>query len=142
METSPKTSDDRSDEHHGFRLLLLAGGVVTIGTAVAALGAHGILKSALGLKVAPASPGFSALARLYGGVTLAVGIGYLLAAVDPVRQRGLLLLLFLVPLSDLVLNVVGIASAEMSGLKAGLFAGLDLVYCLLYVRLYPRAGTK
>lgn len=128
-------------EHRGqgFRLVLLAGALISIGTALPSMFAPGILQSALGLKVDPDLAGFAALARLYGGVVLAVGIGYLIAAVDPARQRGLLVVLFAVPLTDFVFAVAGVVADDLSRPKGAAFAALDLVYCLLYVRLYPRA---
>jgi hypothetical protein len=126
--------------HGGFRLLLLAGAIITIATGIAALVGQGVLRSALGLK--GSGPGFVALARLYGGVTLAVGVGYLLAAIDPARQRALLVVLFIVPLSDLFVNIVGAATNEMSRPKGAAFGVLDLVYCLLFFRLYPKTRDE
>jgi hypothetical protein len=122
-----------------FRLLLLIGAVISFGTALPAMFAVGILKSSLGLQVAAGSPGFTALARLYGGIVFAVGVGFLLAAIDPIRHRGLLIVLFLVPLSDLLFTVAGVATNEISRPKGAVFAALDLAYCLLYFRLFPRA---
>lgn len=129
-------SDDAATR--GFRLLLVAGIVMSFGTAVLALFAQGIFVSTLGLKVSASSTGFDAIARLYGGVVLSLGVGYVLAAIDPLRHRGLLVVLFLVPVSNLIFMIAEVAAGEMSRPKGSLLAALSLAYSLLYFRLYPK----
>lgn len=129
---------DRPTTIGTFRLLLVLGAAVSV-----ALGVWGIvwtrmLDTVLGLETTRAEPSFSGLARLFGGVMLAVGVGYALAAAQPHRNRGLLVPLFLVPFVMGVMVIAGAARDEISGGKGAVFAAYNFAYCLFYFRLYPR----
>jgi hypothetical protein len=122
----------------GFRLVLLIGAVVSIAIAVWGLVWTGMLETVLGLDVPKRAFG---LARLYGGVMLAVGIGYALAAAQPQRSRSLLVPLFVVPLVMAITTIAGVSRSEVHGGKGIAFAVYNLGYCLFYFRLYPRVAS-
>ena len=121
--------------------------VLVVGAAVSvAIGVWGVvwtrmLDTVLGLRTSAATPSvesFDGLARLFGGVMLAVGIGYALAAAQPQRNRSLLVPLFLVPVALGVMTIAGAARGEMQSGKAIGFAVYNFAYCLFFFRLYPR----
>jgi hypothetical protein len=124
----------------GFRLLLALGAAVSIVAALVALLSPAALNSWLGLKGAnPAS--FVAVARMLGTQSLAVGVAYLLAAIDPARQRSLLVVLLLVPIGQMLAALVTVVGGDMSAVKGSALSVFDLAYVLAYVRLYPRIGS-
>lgn len=129
---------ERTPSLGGFRLLLAAGAVVSVLVGLWGLFLSGALHIALGPDVSESSPGFVGVARLMGAGTLAVGVGYALAAVHPMRNRGLLVVLFLVPLLGGLALVIAAAKSEISSVRGAVFAAVDLAYCLLYFRLYPK----
>lgn len=126
------------DDLNGFRALLAVGAVVSVGLGVWGLLGGGIIRTALGPVLPREAPGFVAMARLYGAAMLALGIGYGLAAVHPVRNRGLLVPLFAAPLAGAVALIVAAAKDELSPVRAGVLAAFEIAYCLLYFRLYPK----
>jgi hypothetical protein len=97
-----------------------------------------MLDAVLGLRTIGAEPGFSGLARLFGAVMVAAGIGYALAAAQPQRNRSLLVTLFLVPFALGVMAVASVARDEMRTGQGVGFALYNFSYCLMYFRLYPR----
>ena len=118
--------------------------VLVVGAAVSiAIGVWGVLwtrmlDTVLGLRTLVPAPGFQGLSRLFGGVMLAVGIGYALAAAQPQRNRSLLVPLFLVPVALGVMTIAGAARGEIQSGKAIGFAVYNFAYCLFFFRLYPR----
>lgn len=94
-----------------------------------------MLETVLGLDVPKRSLG---VVRMFGGVMLAVGIGYALAAAQPQRSRSLLVPLFVVPLVTAITTIAGVSRDEITGGKGIVFAVYNLAYCLLYFRMYPR----
>lgn len=126
------------DELRNFRILLALGAVFSIVVGFMGWFAPGALRSVLGLKVGSQTPGFVAIARLYGGLSFTVGIGFGIAAAHPARQRGLLAMLFAVPIASVVAAFVGVAGTEYSKVQGALYAIANLAYALLYFRLYPR----
>lgn len=139
MSTGRKRSPDG-----GFRIVLFVGAVVSIAIAVWALVWTGMLQTVLGLDVPKRAYGVT---RLFGGVMLAVGVGYALAAAQPQRSRGLLVPLFVVPLVNAFTTIAGVSRNEIQGGKGIAFAVFELGYCLFFFRMYPRvvpepAGPK
>lgn len=132
MSTPKKTNEQ------GFRALLVLGAVVSIAIGVWGLVWQGMLDDVLGLKIAKNSHG---VARLFGAVMLAVGIGYALAAAQPQRSRSLLVQLFAVPGIMAIAVIAGTARGEIKGAQGVVFAIYNLAYCLLYFRVYPRIAT-
>lgn len=130
------------DDLRYFRLLLVVGAVFSVAVGLMGWFAPNLLRAILGLKVKADTPGFVALARLYGGLSITVGIGYGLAAAHPARQRGLLAMLFAVPIASIVAAFVGVAGTEYSKVQGALYAIANLAYALLYFRLYPRPSAK
>jgi ABC-type transport system involved in cytochrome c biogenesis permease component len=126
---------DRPADTGPFRLLLVVGAAASIAIGVWGVVWTQMLETVLGLDVAAGAAG---VARLYGGVMLAVGIGYALAAAQPHRNRGLLVPLFIVPFITGLVVIAGAARQEIHGTKGLLFAAYNFAYCLLYFRLYPR----
>lgn len=133
MTTQPPRSEG------GFRLILLVGAVVSVVIGVWGLAWTKMLESVLGLLYVSSS---TAVARLYGGVMLVVGIGYALASAQPQRSRSMLLLLLLVPLATAMIMIAGVARDEISGGRGISFAVFELAYCLMYFRLYPRLARE
>ena len=121
----------------GFRLLLLVGAVVSIAIGVWGVIWTQMLETVLGLELGPGSAG---VARLYGGVMLAIGLAYGLAAAQPHRSRSMLVLLLVVPLITAMVTIAGVSRDEISGGKGIGFAVFELAYCLMYFRLYPRVA--
>jgi hypothetical protein len=119
----------------GFRLVLFVGAVVSIAIAVWALVWTGMLQTVLGFDVPKRAAGVT---RLFGGVMLAVGVGYALAAAQPQRSRSLLVPLFVVPLVNAFTTIAGVSRNEIQGGKGIAFAVFNLGYCLFYFRMYPR----
>ena len=119
----------------GFKLVLLVGAIVSTAIAVWALVWTGMLETVLGLDVPKRSLG---IVRVFGGVMLAVGIGYALAAAQPQRSRSLLVPLFVVPLVTAITTIAGVSRDEITGGKGIAFAVFNLGYCLFYFRMYPR----
>lgn len=134
---------DREDgsETRGFRVLLGAGAVIYALLGVAGLLFTGALHGVLGPDVQAGVPGFLGMARVFGALSLVVGVGYVVAAIDPLRNRGLLFVLFLVPLLMGTASIIGAAKSELGSAKGALFAGLNLAYVLLYFRLYPKPAV-
>lgn len=126
---------DRSVETGPFRLLLFVGAGVSIAVGIWGVIWTQMLDTVLGLDV---SAGAAGIARMYGAVMLAIGIGYALAAAQPHRNRGLLVPLFIVPFITGLVVIAGTARDEIHGTKGVLFAVYNFAYCLLYFRLYPR----
>lgn len=129
---------DADKDLTGFRVLLAAGAVISLGLALWGLFGGGFIRGTLGLTVDPDAPGFIGLSRLYGGVMLAVGLGYVLAAAHPMRNRGLLVVLFAQPMIGAVVFIVGTALEDFGTVNGTVLATLSMAYCLLYFRLYPR----
>jgi ABC-type transport system involved in cytochrome c biogenesis permease component len=125
-----------------FRLLLFVGAAVSIAIGVWGVVWTRMLDTVLGLRTIGVEPGFSGLARLFGGVMLAVGVGYALAAAQPHRNRGLLVPLFIVPVALGVMTIAGAAREEIQSGKAIGFAAYNFAYCLFFFRLYPRLTTE
>lgn len=125
-------------EIRGFRVLLGAGAAVYGLLGVAGLFFTGLLHGVLGPSVDAGVSGFLGMARLYGALSLAVAVGYVVGAIDPMRNRGLLFVLFAVPLLTGVAGIVAAAKSEVSSAKGALFAAFNLAYLLLYFRLYPK----
>ncbi len=98
-----------------------------------------MLESVLGLELVTGSAG---VARLYGGVMLAIGLAYALAAAQPHRSRSMLVLLLVVPLITAMVTIAGVSRDEISGGRGIGFAVFELAYCLLYFRLYPRVVAE
>lgn len=119
----------------GFRLVLVVGAVVSTAIAIWALLWTGMLETVLGLDVPKRSLG---VVRLFGGVMLAVAIGYALAAAQPQRSRSLLVPLFVVPVVTAITTIAGVSRDEITGGKGIAFAVFNLAYCLFYFRMYPR----
>jgi hypothetical protein len=119
----------------GLRLVLVVGAVVSIAIAVWALVWTGMLHTILGFDVPKRAYGVT---RLFGGVMLAVGIGYALAAAQPQRSRGLLVPLFIVPLVNAFTTIAGVSRNEVQGGKGIAFAVFELGYSLFFFRMYPR----
>jgi hypothetical protein len=94
-----------------------------------------MLQTVLGFDVPKRAFGIT---RLFGGVMLAVGIGYALAAAQPQRSRGLLVPLFVVPLVNAFTTIAGVSRNEVQGGKGIAFAVFNLGYCLFFFRVYPR----
>ena len=127
-----------SQEVGGFRVLLAAGAIVSVLLGVWGLFLSGALHIALGPAVEESNRGFVGMARLLGAGMLAIGVGYALAAVHPLRNRGLLVVLFLAPLLAGIALVIAAAKDEIAPARGAVFAVVDLAYCLLYFRLYPK----
>lgn len=125
----------RGDGNTGFRVLLVVGAIVSIAIAFWGLVWTDMLENALGIEVPKRGLG---VARLYGGVMLAVGIGYALAAAQPIRNRSLLVPLFIVPVATLISVVAAVARGEIPGGRGTIFLVYHLAYALLYFRFYPR----
>jgi hypothetical protein len=121
----------------GFRLILLAGAVVSVAIGVWGVLWTQMLNTILGLDVV--SPG---AARMYGAVMLAVGVGYALAAAQPQRNRGLLVPLFLVPMMQALVGISAVARDEVKTGRGIGFAIFNIAFCLLYFRLYPRVEAE
>lgn len=119
-------------------MLLGAGAAVYGLVGVSGLFFTGLLHGVLGPDVDAGVGGFLGMARLYGALALAVGVGYVVGAIDPMRNRGLLFVLFAVPLLTGVAGIVAAAKSEVAPAKGALFAAFNLAYLLLYFRLYPR----
>ena len=134
VKPGPPTRPSRNPDG-GFRLVLIVGAVVSIAIAVWALVWTGMLETILGLDVPKRSLG---VVRLFGGVMLAVGIGYALAAAQPQRSRSLLVPLFVVPFVTAITTIAGVSREEISTGKGIAFAVFNLAYCLFYFRMYPR----
>jgi hypothetical protein len=117
----------------GFRLILLTGAIISVAIGIWGFLWTTMLETILGLDVT-----YPGAARMYGGVMLAVGVGYALAAAQPHRNRGLLVPLFLVPLLAAIVTITGVARDEIQTAKGVGFVIYNLAYCLLYFRLYPR----
>jgi hypothetical protein len=126
----------------GFRVLLVLWAVVTFGVGLWGLFAAGWLHAVLGLEVAPSEPGFVGLARIYGAAMIAFGVGYAIAAAHPLRQRGLLVVLFVAPLAAAVALIIAAAKGEIARFRGGAIAAADLAFVLLYFRLYPKPVTE
>ena len=110
------TAKKRNDET-GLRVLLILGAVVSIAIGVCGLIWTGMLENVLGLAVP--EDGLR-IARLYGGVMLAIGIGYALAAAQPQRSRSLLVLLFVVPLVTALATIAALARGrDLGGPRCG-----------------------
>jgi len=123
----------------GFRLVLFVGAVVSIAIAVWALVWTGMLHTVLGFDVPKRADGVT---RLLGGVMLAVGVGYALAAAQPARSRGLLVPLFIVPFASAFTTIAGVSRNEIQGGKGIAFAVFNLGYCLFFFRMYPRVTPE
>ena len=119
----------------GFRIVLFVGAIVSIAIAVWALVWTGMLQTVLGFDVPKRAYGVT---RLFGGVMLAVGVGYALAAAQPQRSRGLLVPLFIVPMASAFTTIAGVSRNEIQGGKGIAFAVFELGYCLFFFRMYPR----
>jgi hypothetical protein len=132
--SAPNRPDDG-----GFRALLGLGAVVAIALAFCGLVAPSLLESILGLEVPKRALG---LARLFGGVMIAIGVGYALAAVQPHRNRSLLVPLFVVPVAMLASTIAGMARDEIPGGRGAVFMIYNLAFALLYFRLYPKVGAE
>lgn len=130
----PQVAKKKPDER-GFTALLVLGAVVSIAIGVWGLVWSGMLESVLGFDVPKRALGLS---RMFGGVMIAVGIGYALAAAQPHRSRSLLVPLFLVPAITAVTVIAGTARGEISGGQGVVFVIYNLAYCFLYFRMYPR----
>lgn len=128
-------------EIRGFRVLIGAGAAVYGLLGVAGLFFTGLLHGVLGPSVDAGVSGFLGMARLYGALSLAVAVGYVVGAIDPMRNRGLLFVLFAVPLLTGVAGIVAAAKSEVSSAKGALFAAFNLAYLLLYFRLYPKPAV-
>ena len=126
------------DELKGFRMLLVAGAVIFAGLGLLGWLSPNALRAVLGLDIERDVPGFVAMSRLYGGLSLSAGLGYAIAARDPLRQRGLLAVLFAVPILVVLAAIVGVAGQQYSAWQGSVFAVVNLAYALLYFRLYPR----
>ncbi len=98
-----------------------------------------MLESVLGIEFVSDTPG---VARLYGGVMLAIGLAYALAAAQPQRSRSMLVVLLVVPLITAMVTIAGVSRDEISGGKGIGFAVFELLYCLMYFRLYPRVEAE
>lgn len=94
-----------------------------------------MLETVLGIEFASDAAG---VGRLYGGVMLAVGLAYALAAAQPQRSRSMLVVLLVVPLVTAMVTIAGVSRDEISSGKGIGFAVFELLYCLMYFRLYPR----
>jgi hypothetical protein len=123
----------------GFRLVLAIGAVVSIAVAVWGLVWTGMLDTVLGFDIPKRAFGIT---RLFGGVMLAVGIGYALAAAQPQRSRSLLVPLFVVPLVSAITTIAGVAREEVQVGKGIGFAIYNLAFCLFYFRMYPRVAPE
>ena len=130
MKATPKRNPDG-----GFRIVLVVGAIVSIAIAVWALVWTGMLQTVLGLDVPKRAYGVT---RLFGGVMLAVGVGYALAAAQPQRSRPLLVPLFVVPMVSAFTTIAGVSRNEIQGGKGIAFAVFELGYCLFFFRMYPR----
>lgn len=133
MSASPKRPEG------GFRLVLLVGAVVAVAIGVWGVVWTKMLETVLGLQYVASS---TAVARLYGGVMLTIGVGYALAAAQPHRSRSMLLLLLLVPLVTAMVTIAGVSRDEISTGRGIAFAVFELAYCLMYFRLYPRVAPE
>jgi len=121
----------------GFRLVLLAGAVVSVAIGIWGVLWTQMLNTILGLDVV--EPG---AARMYGAVMLAIGVGYALAAANPQRNRGLLVPLLLVPLMEAFVGISAVARHEIKTGRGVGFAIFNIAFCLLYFRLYPRVDAE
>jgi hypothetical protein len=121
-----------------FRLVLVLGAAVSIAIGVWGVVWTRMLDTVLGVGTVGVEHGFDALARLFGGVMVAVGVGYALAAAQPARNRSLLVMLFLVPFALGIMTIAGAAREEIQTGKAIGFALYNFAYCFVYFRLYPR----
>lgn len=121
-----------------FRILLAVGATLTAVYGLLGWFAPNTLRGIVGLDIPPDTEGLPAMARLYGGLSISAAIGYAIAAADPARQRGLLVVLFSVPASAVLASIVGVTGEEYSALPGVLFGVVNLVYLLLFVRWYPR----
>ncbi|HYZ93850.1 MAG TPA: hypothetical protein VFA34_15870 [Actinomycetota bacterium] len=122
-----------------FRLLLLAGAAISVVIGVWGVVWTSMLERVLGIEGIALSGG---VARLYGGVMLAIGLAYALAAAQPQRTRSMLVVLLVVPLVTAMVTIAGVSRDEISGGKGIGFAVFELLYCLLYFRLYPRVEAE
>jgi hypothetical protein len=134
VKPSPKRNPDG-----GFRIVLFVGAVVSIAIAVWALLWTGMLQTILGYDIPKRAYGIT---RLFGGVMLAVGVGYALAAAQPQRSRGLLVPLFIVPMVTAFTTIAGVSRNEVQGGKGIAFAVFELGYCLFFFRMYPRVAPE
>lgn len=132
---SDRPAKSRKTSDGSFRMLLLAGAVVSVAIGVWGVIWTQMLENVLGIEVAS---GASGTAYLYGGVMLVVGLGYALAAAQPQRSRSLLVVLLFVPLITAMVTIAGVSRDEIAGGKGIGFAVFELAYCLMYFRLYPR----
>lgn len=135
---APGRSESAGAEIRGFRVLLGVGALVFGLLGISGLFFTGLLHGILGPAVSADVGGFLGVARLYGALGLAVGVGYAVGAVDPMRNRGLLFVLFVVPLLTGVAGIIAAAKSEVSSAKGAALAAFNLAYLLLYFRLYPK----
>lgn len=119
-----------------FRLVLILGAAVHGVLGAIGILSPGVLEAAIGAEVEILTPGFDALARLYGGILVAVTVGYVVAVAQP--QRSLLAVLFAVPLMSAVMTIAATALDEVSRVRGAVWAAFYLLYCLVFIRLYPR----
>lgn len=117
-----------------FRALLVLGSAVSI-----AIGVWSVVSGEMVL-VPHAGPG--GIARMFGGVMLAVGLGYAIAAAQPHSGRGLLVVLFAVPAITGIVVIASVARSEIPSGRGLAFAIYQFAYCLLYFRAYPRVSTN
>lgn len=134
-ERGGQRKQQRRVDERGFRALLVLGAIISIAIGIWGLAWTGMLESVLGFDVPKRSLG---LARVFGGVMIAVGIGYALAAAQPQRSRSLLVPLFVVPAITAVSVIAGTARGEIDGARGVVFVVYNLAYCFLYFRMYPR----
>jgi len=119
-----------------FRALLVLGAAVSIAIGVwAVVSGESVLIKHVGADMA-------AIARMYGAVMVAIGIGYAIAAAQPHSGRGLLVVLFASPAISAVVVVASVARSEIPAGRGLAFAIYQFAYCLLYFRTYPRVRTN
>lgn len=126
----------RERQERGLRVLLALQAVVSTAIGVWGVFWSNLLSDILGVEVPPGAAG---LARLFGGVMLAIGVAYALAAAQPHRNRAFLVPLFVVPVALGVVMIANVARGDAAhSVRAVVFAIYNFAYCLLYFRVYPR----
>jgi hypothetical protein len=136
-------SDPRpSRELRAFRsvLVLTAGLLLALG--IAGLFAPGVLHTMFGPKVLASSRGYAAMSRLFGVGMVALGVGSLLAAARPERNRTMLLTLFVGLAGFVVTMIVSTTKDELSRGVVWIYAVIGFVLLMLLFRFYPRARTE
>lgn len=125
-----------------FRFVLVAGAVIFGALAAFAWLLPSGFAALLGMEISVAFQGFAALTRLYGGFCAVIAGGYAIAAMKPESNRGLLAILFWVPVVNIMASVAAVTGDDFSVAGALIFAAWNLALALLFFRFYPRSAVR